>query len=157
MAKDIAKLIEENQKLVRLVAYRSFSGMARDDDLLQCGLIGLWRAAEAWDETRQFKPFACHCIRNAMRNYIRGRAKITKAEVPLEEWDEGEAAPDDVALDDLLQLFPWDTVEAKVIRLLGSGYQRQEIAGILHCDRRTVARACDRIKEKIEKQQEGPI
>lgn len=75
----IEQLIEENQDLVSRIA-QSFGKQRNDPDLLQCGLIGLWKAAKNWDGERAFRSFASVCIRNAMLDYLR---KVKEWEQPM--------------------------------------------------------------------------
>lgn len=48
----VEELIRRYRPLVYATARRLCPGLCRDEDLLQCGLIGLWRAAEQWDRER---------------------------------------------------------------------------------------------------------
>lgn len=79
-------LLEEYRWLVRSVARRHFPGRLWDQDLLQCGLIGLWQAALRWDGSRAFQPFASICIRNAMSDYLRSLPPPGR-DAPLEDLD----------------------------------------------------------------------
>lgn len=67
-------LLERHRSLVDTVARRRFPAHASDPDLLQCGMIGLWRATEKWDGQRPFVPFAKACIHNAMVDHLRAQA-----------------------------------------------------------------------------------
>jgi RNA polymerase sigma factor, sigma-70 family len=66
------EILEQYKKLVYHVAHRKFLFMARDEDLIQHGMIGLWRAAKSYDELGAgFSTYAYRCIENAMRDYQR--------------------------------------------------------------------------------------
>ena len=71
MDKPLDALLERHRPLVDAVARRRFPARASDPDLLQCGMIGLWRATEKWDGRRPFVPFAKACIHNAMVDHLR--------------------------------------------------------------------------------------
>ena len=148
------ELIAQNERLIKFVAYRSFPGHAKDEDLLQCGRIGLWNAARKWDGERDFAPFACACIRNAMRNYLRGKLSLPDTE-DIQEWEEG-AEQEEIALQSgLLSLFKGDTQEGKVALLLSQGWKKQEIAEKLGVHPQTVSRICAKIRSEIEEQING--
>lgn len=69
-------LLERHRPLVDAVARRRFPACASDPDLLQCGMIGLWKATEKWDGQRPFIPFAKACIHNAMVDHLRAQAPL---------------------------------------------------------------------------------
>ncbi len=65
---------ESNTRLVFKVYNDHFSQYERfQDDLVQEGMIGLWKACQSFDEKRgtPFSTYACVCIRNAMGMFIR--------------------------------------------------------------------------------------
>ncbi len=146
---DVDKLIEEHRGVIPAVARKKFPSLYHDEDLLQCGMIGLWRAAEAWDGERPFLPFACACVSNAMRDYIRGLNRRPPTD-PLEVWD-APTEPDHSA--DLFTLFPPGTTEHRVMSLLSAGENKAAIARRLGLSPRTVTRVCNKIRAEIEKQE----
>lgn len=151
---NINELIRQHEGLVRVVAFRSFSGHTRDEDLFQCGMIGLWNAAREWDGKRNFSPFACACIRNAMRNYLRDKTKMPILE-DIEEWDAGEEQEEITAQSSILSLFVGDSIETRVALLLSQGWQKKEIAEKMGIHPQTVSRICGKIRERIEEQING--
>lgn len=65
---------ESNTGLVFKVYNDHFSQYSRlQEDLVQEGMIGLWKACQTFDEGRgtPFSTYACVCIRNAMGMFIR--------------------------------------------------------------------------------------
>ena len=86
---EIEALIQAHRGLVTAIAAR-FGDLSRDPDLLQCGMIGLWRAAECWDGEHPFPALASVCIRNAMYSHLR---QVSRWEPPVAEFTE-EGAPD---------------------------------------------------------------
>jgi RNA polymerase sigma factor (sigma-70 family) len=117
-------------------------------------MIGLWNAAREWDGKRNFPPFACACIRNAMRNYLRDKTKIPILE-DIEEWDTGEEQEEIAAQSSILSLFVGDSVETRVAILLSQGWQKKEIAEKMGIHPQTVSRICGKIRERIEEQING--
>ena len=72
MTPDVNSLVEGNAGLVKRIARKHFLSRLPDDDLEQCGLIGLWEAAEKWNGTGNFAAFARPCIYHNMLDYVRG-------------------------------------------------------------------------------------
>ena len=68
------RLVEENMKLVYHVINTYYPNHIGDEDLEQEGFIGLCRAAEKFDDTRdaKFSTFACSTIHNYLRHYFTG-------------------------------------------------------------------------------------
>ena len=70
------KLIEDNLKLVYHTVHKYYPAYATDEDIIQCGMLGLCKAADKWDETKsKFSTFACMCVINEIRQEFRRRAK----------------------------------------------------------------------------------
>lgn len=70
------KLIEDNTKLVYFVIHRNFPKYSGDEDLIQVGMVGLCRAANAWDESKgTFANFAVNCIYYEMCSEFKSRNK----------------------------------------------------------------------------------
>lgn len=78
----VEELIRRYRPMVYAAARRVAPWLRQDEDLLQCGLIGLWQAAEKWDETRPFPPLARRCIENEMTTYLRQLKRQVRT-VPL--------------------------------------------------------------------------
>lgn len=64
-----------NEQLVFHVLNKKFPWGMYDEDLQQCGRIGLWQACLTFDEEQQskFASYACPCIANAIKIEIRSR------------------------------------------------------------------------------------
>ena len=71
------RLVEENMKLVYHVINTYYPNHIGDEDLEQEGFIGLCRAAEKFDDTRdaKFSTFACSTIHNYLRHYFTGLSR----------------------------------------------------------------------------------
>lgn len=110
---DLNTLLEENISLVYSIARSRFPSHAADPDLLQCGMIGLWEAAERWNGVTPFPAFARPCIYHNMIDYLR-RAK--PAEEPLKEQ---EAPSDEDARISEMDL------SARICRALPQGRERE--------------------------------
>lgn len=58
--------IESNLSLVRFVINTYYPRFRQDEDIFQLGLIGLWKAIQTFDETKniKFNTYTARCIRN---------------------------------------------------------------------------------------------
>ncbi len=132
-ANDVERLIEAHKGLVNAVG-RGFGRLANDPDLLQCGMIGLWRAAEHWDGQRPFAPYAMACIRNAMYSYLR---QIARWEPPVDQsaaevW--GAVPPEEdgtVPLLGRIRAACGNSREGLVLSALACGVSKQAVAAAL--------------------------
>ena len=70
------KLIEDNMNLVYFCVSNYYPTYIHDEDIIQCGMVGLCKAAEKWDESKStFSTFAIACIQNEIRYEFRKRSK----------------------------------------------------------------------------------
>lgn len=69
----------ENEKLVYHVVNRKFPTFVGNEDLIQEGCLGLWKACNTYDESEdaQFSTYACQVIVNNIRMYLRTILKPT--------------------------------------------------------------------------------
>ena len=149
-------LLEKYRPLVRTVARSVSRDAARDEDALQCGLIGLWEAAERWDGQRPFAPLARRCIRCNIMDYLRGRPP------PSEALPEDFPAPEPPIPEEnrafrllIFRIFPRRSLERRVALLLLEGKKKAEIARRLHVSRSTVYRSARRVWRQIAQYREG--
>lgn len=76
MSTNQQKLIEENMNLVYFTIHRFYPSSVNDEDIVQCGMIGLCNAANTWDETRSnFATYACRCIGYEINNELKRRKR----------------------------------------------------------------------------------
>lgn len=153
----VTALIEKHSGMVEAVARRRFPTRSQDPDLLQCGMIGLWNAAERWDGARPFPPFAMTCIRNAMYNHLR---TLKPAEGPIPD-DLPSPGTEDERLDrlDLLAridaAWPPNSRERLILVALASGVSKAALAASLGTDtyhiQKTALRAYDGLQKEGER------
>lgn len=95
------KLVEENINLVYSVVNKYYPTFRQDEDIIQCGMLGLCQAADTWDESRgKFSTFAYTCIiYEIIREFHRRKKHKGVLSLELEKHD-GDDAP--VTLGDLL-------------------------------------------------------
>ena len=70
------KLIEDNMNLVYALISREYPTYLKDEDIIQCGMLGLCQAADKWDEKKaKFSDFAWYCIRHEIIKEFKRRSK----------------------------------------------------------------------------------
>lgn len=70
---------EKNTPLVYYIYNTHYKKMPQfKEDLIQCGMLGLWKACQSFDENgkSRFSTFASICIRNEMRIFLRREMKF---------------------------------------------------------------------------------
>ena len=72
------KALPENERLIYYTVKKYFPAATIDEDLLQEGRLGLWRACLAYDPESEgcFSSLAVACIRNAVSNYLRHMSRF---------------------------------------------------------------------------------
>lgn len=71
---EIEKAVIDNDKLVYYVVNRKFPWLLGDEDIVQYGMIGLWKACKAWDSDKgTLANLAIRCIQNEILMEIRRR------------------------------------------------------------------------------------
>jgi RNA polymerase sigma factor (sigma-70 family) len=90
------QMIEENMKLVYHIIHRYYPTFVNDEDIVQCGMLGLCKAADKWDvEKGEFSTLACKCIRNEILQEFRRRKKhsgVLSLDYEVDDGD-GERVP----------------------------------------------------------------
>ena len=73
---ELEKLFNENKGLVYFTLWKHYPTFAKDEDLQQEALLGLWQACLTYDKSKsQFSTYATSCILNKIRVWIRDRSK----------------------------------------------------------------------------------
>lgn len=69
-------LIEDNMKLVYFILNKYYPTFSNNEDLIQCGMIGLCNAARIWDESKSaFSTYAGLAILNEIRRELNKMSK----------------------------------------------------------------------------------
>lgn len=166
-------LVGRYSKLVKACARPYYIASAEPEDLMQEGMLGLWRAVLSYDSTRgvPFSAYAKACIDrricSAMRAAYAQKHEPLNTSVPLEKplfEDSAESHPRTSAiasdpealvigmeeqaerlrrLRDLLSVF-----ESQVLSLYLEGLSYDEIAERVHKPRKSVDNAIQRIRRK---------
>ena len=147
----VEELIRRYRPMVYAAARRVAPWLRQDEDLLQCGLIGLWKAAEGWDEARPFPPLARRCIENEMCTYLRQRREVPT--VPLRRMEETLVYEDDHSAWELADAVERITApgsrERALLLAVAEGYTVTEAARRLGMPRQTAARKLRRGGQRL--------
>ena len=96
------KLIEHNLRLVAYIVSKHFSDSKEQEDLISIGTIGLIKAAETFDCSKDisFSTYAGTCIQNQIKMYFR-KNKHKYAEVYMNEPIETDKNGNEVTMADI--------------------------------------------------------
>ncbi len=152
------QLIEDNMNLVYGLIHKEYSTYKSDEDIVQCGMVGLCKAAEQWDESKSsFSTYATHCIRNEIRQELRSRSKH-KGVLSLDfEMDDGDGekvtfgdcilGDEDVDYIDLsVDVSSLTSRETEVYELLITGLSWEQVANKLGIPISTVWKVIRKIR-----------
>jgi RNA polymerase sporulation-specific sigma factor len=172
------RIVRRYYGFVRLKASSYFLAGGDSDDLIQEGLVGLYKAVRDYrtDRESSFRNFAELCItrqiitavKTATRNkhtplnqyvsFSATPASATDGEPTLDEVIPGPSVDDPVSQvissEELRALIgclstALSDLESRVLSLYLDGRSYEEIAGLLDCDAKTVDNALQRVKRKV--------
>lgn len=165
---EVERLLDEYKPLVTSVARRYFLVGAELEDLMQEGMIGLYKAIQTFDETKHtsFKTFALLCIKSQIQSAIktanRNKNKILN-EVMLEDNEDQmylvisqDPNPEDRVINREEYIHTKNEInkllsllEKQILKqyLLGKNYQ--QIADTLCLDKKSVDNGLNRIRKKL--------
>ena len=161
--------IKKGMGLVRFVISKYYPNKLHDDDYLQEGMIGLWKALKKFDPSRniKFSTYAVACIHGGIRNFIT-REKRKKPTYSLEFqlgenltlkdtlFSESDIFEDKLVNEidtkrDMHQLEPkLNDVGRKILYLKYDGKTQSEIAVQLGVSRSKVFNEMKRIRETFK-------
>ena len=82
------KLITENIPLVYHIIYHDYPSLSKDEDIIQCGMLGLVKAAKGFDENKgSFSNYARQYIHGEIKKELRKRNN-DKVTISLEQLQE---------------------------------------------------------------------
>lgn len=140
MSMNQQKLIEDNMNLVYFTIHKFYPNMIADEDIVQCGMVGLCNAAQTWDESRSnFTTFACRCIGYEINNELKRRKRhnntlsldyyIGNSESEVHTFGEVVAGDNDVDYFDVRPFY--DSLSSKdkeIFSVLQKGVTNKELA-----------------------------
>jgi RNA polymerase sporulation-specific sigma factor len=178
-------LMARYHQFVRLKASSYFLAGGDAEDLIQEGLLGLYKAVRDYRDDRlaSFRSFAELCITRQIITAIKTATRqkhvplngyLSFSQSPSDSSDDGDCSLADVlpgptTHDPVNQVISSEEVdsltgcltrmlselEGKVLRLYLQGLSYERIAGELGCDCKTVDNALQRIKRKVDLHLEG--
>ena len=173
------QLIRRYTSFVRMKASSYFLAGGEGDDLIQEGLIGLWKAVRDFrpDKETSFRSFAELCVTRqiitAIKTATRFKHQALNSYVSFSHTPAGQEPDSDCTLGDALPGSHVDEPSVQVISTeelqslvfcLGTGLSRlehdalrfylegssyEEMAELLDCDTKTIDNALQRVKRKI--------
>lgn len=178
-------LLEKYKALVRKKARTLYLIGGENDDLIQEGMIALYKAIREFDPDREtsFATFAAMCIEHQLYNVIKGANRLKNS--PLNSYislyaptETGENTsretladtlqpselinPEDILIDQenvsaLEQAIENElsSFESTVVQLYADGRNYQQIAELLNKSAKSVDNALQRAKKKLEKAVNG--
>ena len=158
------ELFEQNQKLVHSILWRKFPAYARDEDIRQEAMLGLWKACLSWDPSRsKFSTYSTRCILNQVYMYFRKQAPLNQqisletpitgtTQITLSDMLE-EPIPsireEKIALKELFEgLSPR---EAQLVQAKLDGKTQAEIGDLRDLAQRTCSKMLTKIKIRYER------
>ena len=76
--------IEENLGLVYFLVQKYYPAFANDEDIIQCGMVGLCEAYKRWNGNSKFSYYAKEWILGEIKRELRDRSKHS-VEVSLDK------------------------------------------------------------------------
>lgn len=164
MSKTTETLIEQHKNLVVYVIKRWFPNKLGDDDIMQIGMIALWKAIEKYDENKKasLETFAVGCIRNGIlrelqKQNTKNKNKNNQTEVSLDGhgvWLD-EITPDNSAyMENVIAIKDYITrkseEEKQMIYLKASGKTTKQIANQMNLAKRTAERRWAKIRTELK-------
>ena len=179
------RLVRRYHGFVRLKASSYFLAGGDSDDLIQEGLVGLYKAIRDFrtDRESSFRNFAELCITRQIITAIKTATRqkhvplngyLSFSQSPNDSSDDGDCSLGDVlpgptTHDPVNQVISAEEVESltgcltrmlsdlegRVLRLYMQGLSYERIANELGCDCKTVDNALQRIKRKVDLHLEG--
>lgn len=157
------EFIENNVNLVYFIVRKYYPTFIHDEDIIQCGMVGLCKAVDAWDMNKsKFSTYARKCILNEINMEFRNRKK-DKGVVSLDKeiiTDSGEtvsygdliAGEADIPFTDMDGFLNSLSVKEKIIfDCFKSGMSSSEIMEKLHCSKDLLNKNIRSIKRKWRK------
>lgn len=152
------QLVEDNVNLVYSIVHTHYPTFAKDEDIIQAGMLGLCVAAENYDESKsKFSTYAYKCIRNFINKEFATRKKHRNQlsldyEVSNDDGEPGKlvdyiACEEDINYIDMDGFYDSLTPsEKEFFDLRKSGLTVSEITEKLDCSKELVYQQLRRIK-----------
>lgn len=164
--KRITELYESNTGLVYSIFNQKFAGFRQfEEDLIQEGCIGLWNACNTFSTSKgvAFSTYACECIMNHMKMYLRKEIRHQERMTSLDLV--GENNQQDIKAEDLIQkaenerliLITLEIAKTMgcddIIRMKLMGETQREIAKKLNLSEARISEKVRNVYEKVREKE----
>ena len=170
-AKDLNQAVKDNERLVYHILRRYYPSVQFDEDMIQIGMIGLWKALDTFEESRnvKFSTYACRVIMSQINMEFRRRKKhsnCVSTETIITEFDkDGNSITLEETLSDklngvedyssyVLESFiqnDLDEQEKQIMHMLFLGYTQKKIGTKLRLSQPQISRIVTSLKAKFKK------
>lgn len=162
------QLVTDNMNLVHFVINKHYPTFRFDEDLIQCGMIGLVKAAQSFNDSKgEFSTYASFCIINEIKREfsIRLRGKENVIFTELEQTHtmvDGEDQYGDVELVESFSRFYHNLTvrEQTVVKLRLEGRSNENIGKVIGKSRSTTEKILKKLRcdwEKSQRRSKGEI
>jgi RNA polymerase sporulation-specific sigma factor len=164
---EITQKIIDNKKLVHLVLNQYFNSFRDDEDMIQAGMIGLWKAIKTYDKTKAaFSTYAAKVIKSQILMELRPVRKNNKLNpvsietliISEEEITLGDVIEDKT--DCFAEICNLESIQQKIktlsdrekyiLRLTYNGETQRSIGRKLGISRTGINRILKKIKNQLE-------
>lgn len=149
--------------LVYSAIHKYYPNFSKDEDVIQAGMLGLWKAAMSWNEEKhKFSTYAITCILNEIRMEFRHRCKQPPETLSLDykvQQKDGDtttfgdiiAGQEDIEFVDIEGVYKKLTPrEQEVFKLKLSGMSNYEISDATGIPYKTVNRLLRKAKRLLK-------
>lgn len=158
---NVQQLVENNINLVYFVINKHYPTFRQDEDIIQCGKLGLCQAANTWDDEKgAFSTYATRCIINEIIDEFNKRKKHTGTLSLDYETNEsegetkrfGDIIVGDEDVDCVGMTYKWvyeklTPFEKQILKMLSTGMSKEEIASQLGVNKVAVLKRIRKIKK----------
>lgn len=146
--------------LVYFIVKRYYPTFIADEDIIQCGMVGLCQASKTWDENRgTFASYASKCIINEIKEELRLRGKhagVISLECKKYDDDGSSGTIGDCIIgDEDVNFVDFDSfydqlspINKEVVRCKQLGMTNAEIAEKLGCSRQNITKRLRHLNHK---------
>lgn len=168
---EISKKIQDNLGLVYMTIKQYFPHCYYDDDIIQVGIIALWKAINKFNESKgcSFSSFAVKIIRNSIITHL--KTKEFRHNITLVSYEECInnnsketkilSIPDNKIYQTLLNKeidinkIDFTPVQKKIIELLMLGFNQTEVANMVNKSKQSINIQIKKIRRKLTEEYDG--
>lgn len=171
---EMERKLKENERLVHYILGKYYPTVQYDEDVIQCGMIGLWIALKNFDESKgyKFSTYANRVICNEIGKHFRiynkqHRIPTTSIHEPIslsnQHGDESLTVADMIsdtsnledqvisstAFSKAIDDFVCNERDKDILKLYYKGFSQKEIAEIINLSQPQVCRILSNLKDQL--------